>query len=520
MFELNCSSCHGADASGTDRAPNLQGLGPATVDFWVSTGRMPLAVASAQPVQKPPGFTRKQTLQIVAFVNSLAPAAPDYPLGHPQCQPVGGRPAPRATRCSSSTARAATPSPARVTRSSNGFFAPSLHKIYRRADRRGDPHRPDPDAALRAGQPLEPASGRHRQVRHAGRSSTPPTKAASGSAASGPWPRASSGCSSGWAGSCSWRSGSGTANERRHRAPSSEHRRGRRATAPPAGLPVTKFDDPHLQPYAKNPRRAEMLIGVLLLLGLAGFCAYGGLYWVGGQTQWEAVFGGVGFFAFGFGLSAWGKYLLPQGPFVEERHDLALDRARGRGHGGRHRGPGQDGVPPARLPRHHPRCGGRGDGHRARLPPPALAGPTAAEDVSTTTNWQTGSNVVDLDGKRIHQADLEVGGALTVFPEGFAGSSVDQTMLIRAGRQGHRHAARPRDLGSQGVPGVLQAVHPRRLPGGPVRRGSPEAVVPVSPVAVQRARGGQAGVRPGPPPPAAAAAQIDSGGFLRGPGRL
>ncbi len=46
------------------------------------------------------------------------------------------------------------------------------------------------------------------------------------------------------------------------------------------------------------------------------------MYWVGGQTQWEAVFGGVGFFAFGFGLSAWGKYLLPQGPFVEERHDL------------------------------------------------------------------------------------------------------------------------------------------------------------------------------------------------------
>lgn len=88
-------------------------------------------------------------------------------------------------------------------------------------------------------------------------------------------------------------------------------------------VPVTRFDDPHLLPYAKNPRRAEMLIGLLLLLGLAGFAAYGALYWVGGQTQWEGVFGGIGFFAFGFGLSAWGKYLLPQGPFVEERHELA-----------------------------------------------------------------------------------------------------------------------------------------------------------------------------------------------------
>ena len=72
------------DASGTDRAPNLQGVGPATVDFWVSTGRMPLADATAQPIQKPPRFDRTKTLQIVAFVSSLAPTGADYPSGIPQ----------------------------------------------------------------------------------------------------------------------------------------------------------------------------------------------------------------------------------------------------------------------------------------------------------------------------------------------------------------------------------------------------------------------------------------------------
>ena len=146
LFELNCSSCHGADASGTDRAPNLQGLGPATVDFWVSTGRMPLAVATAQPVQKPPRFDRKQTLQIVAFVNSLAPTAPDYPLGHPAASTWRPATSPRATRCSCSTARGATPSPAPVTPSSDGYVAPSLHKIYPRqiaeAIRTGPTHMP------------------------------------------------------------------------------------------------------------------------------------------------------------------------------------------------------------------------------------------------------------------------------------------------------------------------------------------------------------------------------------------
>ena len=85
LFEANCASCHAPDASGntTLGAPNLQGLGPATVDFWVSTGRMPLANASAQPVRHPNRFSRKQTLEIVAFVSSLAPTSADFPQGIP-----------------------------------------------------------------------------------------------------------------------------------------------------------------------------------------------------------------------------------------------------------------------------------------------------------------------------------------------------------------------------------------------------------------------------------------------------
>ncbi|HTT87165.1 MAG TPA: hypothetical protein VMF60_07350, partial [Acidimicrobiales bacterium] len=97
---------------------------------------------------------------------------------------------------------------------------------------------------------------------------------------------------------------------------------GTKTTEADVSYPVASFDDPHMQPLAKNPRRTEMVVAVMLLVGLAGFAAYGGVYWVGGQTQLEAVFLGVGLFGFGFGLSAWGKYLLPQGPFVEDRHPL------------------------------------------------------------------------------------------------------------------------------------------------------------------------------------------------------
>ena len=74
LFQANCSSCHGPQANGRiGVAPNLQGLGAGTVDFWVSTGRMPLANTSAQATRKPPRFDRIQTLEIAAWVQSLTP---------------------------------------------------------------------------------------------------------------------------------------------------------------------------------------------------------------------------------------------------------------------------------------------------------------------------------------------------------------------------------------------------------------------------------------------------------------
>ncbi|MGA2521394.1 MAG: Rieske 2Fe-2S domain-containing protein [Acidimicrobiales bacterium] len=202
-----------------------------------------------------------------------------------------------------------------------------------------------------------------------------------------------------------------------------------------AALPVSAFDDPHLQPYAKNPRRAEAIVGLILLVGLAGFAAYGALYWVGGQTQWEGIFMGVGLFAFGFGMSAWGKYLLPVGPFEEQRHSLAgtepeveamaaavTDRGqmifRRRGFLGTILGAGAGVM-----------------GLVLGFPLLRSLGPQPKKSLAVT-NWTKGAYLVDLNGRRIHQSDLEVGGSLTVFPEGFIGSAgnqaVDQTMLIRA----------------------------------------------------------------------------------------
>jgi ubiquinol-cytochrome c reductase cytochrome c subunit len=80
LFAANCASCHGGDAAGTERAPNLLSLGAGTVDFWVSTGRMPLADSSIQATTKPPRFNKLQSLEISAYVQSLAPGGVKVPV--------------------------------------------------------------------------------------------------------------------------------------------------------------------------------------------------------------------------------------------------------------------------------------------------------------------------------------------------------------------------------------------------------------------------------------------------------
>jgi ubiquinol-cytochrome c reductase cytochrome c subunit len=86
LFLENCASCHGTQANGvpangtTGAFPNLVGLGPATIDFWVESGRMPAADPRAvQANRRTPRLSQTQALAIAAWVNSLSPSYPDIP---------------------------------------------------------------------------------------------------------------------------------------------------------------------------------------------------------------------------------------------------------------------------------------------------------------------------------------------------------------------------------------------------------------------------------------------------------
>ena len=73
IFLKGCSSCHGINAEGAQIAPSLIGVGAASVDFQVGTGRMPMADMSTQAMRKDPIYNAEETAALAAYVASLAP---------------------------------------------------------------------------------------------------------------------------------------------------------------------------------------------------------------------------------------------------------------------------------------------------------------------------------------------------------------------------------------------------------------------------------------------------------------
>lgn len=78
LFLANCSSCHGKNGEGSKAAPSLIGVGAASVEFQVATGRMPGQASGPQLMVKKRQFTDEQIAQMAAYVATLGdgPAIP------------------------------------------------------------------------------------------------------------------------------------------------------------------------------------------------------------------------------------------------------------------------------------------------------------------------------------------------------------------------------------------------------------------------------------------------------------
>jgi ubiquinol-cytochrome c reductase cytochrome c subunit len=81
VYLRDCAVCHRADGEGIPhRGPTLLGVGAASVDFWISSGRMPLAAVGDEPTRAAPRYPRIMVQALVRYVARLAagdaPAVP------------------------------------------------------------------------------------------------------------------------------------------------------------------------------------------------------------------------------------------------------------------------------------------------------------------------------------------------------------------------------------------------------------------------------------------------------------
>lgn len=210
-------------------------------------------------------------------------------------------------------------------------------------------------------------------------------------------------------------------------------------------MPVATLSDPHMGDAARDPGRIEKLIALVFVASILCFAGFGAAYW---QNADPWVLGGTigaGMLLLGFGLTAWGKYLMPQGPFVEERHPLASTTDE------------RDAMSAALVERsavvvkRRKMLGGLFAvgagvfGIVALFPLLRSLGPLPANSLEVT-DWRRGIRLVDANGRPVRRGTLVTGGIMTVYPEGSVivdkspqpfitedGQAIDQTVLIRLG---------------------------------------------------------------------------------------
>ena len=208
----------------------------------------------------------------------------------------------------------------------------------------------------------------------------------------------------------------------------------------PVAITGLAADDPHLQPAARRPELVEQVIAVLFVIGIILCLGFGVAYWQNWApwTLGATMGGGLSFL--GIGLIAWGKYLMPRGPFVEERHTLANTEEDRNAFAAAIVERGGSVIKRRKL------LGGLlGTGVGiftvvGAFPLIRSLGPMP-KGTLFHTDWKKGTYLVDITGRRVNVSDLAIGSIVTVFPEGKQntdnGQAVDQTVLIRLSNENY-----------------------------------------------------------------------------------
>jgi ubiquinol-cytochrome c reductase iron-sulfur subunit len=162
---------------------------------------------------------------------------------------------------------------------------------------------------------------------------------------------------------------------------------------------------------------------------LAAVCllALAVVYAVGGQPQAEGALLGCGLLSLGAGLVLWAHWLMPRGPFVQERHAL---------------GGTESELEAFEETLEHPEgvsrrkllvgglLGALGALGVALLFPIRSLGPNPGSSLFRTP-WRRGVRAITGDGRPVLARDVPLDGLVTIFPAGHPDSADGQVVLMR-----------------------------------------------------------------------------------------
>jgi ubiquinol-cytochrome c reductase iron-sulfur subunit len=196
-----------------------------------------------------------------------------------------------------------------------------------------------------------------------------------------------------------------------------------------------------------NERHAELVVAASFGVTVVAALALAAVYLNGGNVQAEGALLGVAFAGLAVGFVLWAHRLLPSGPDVQERHELASSEAEReeleedfeRGH-----------VIGRRKIVVRALMAAAGALGVAALFPIRSLGPRPGKSLSRTP-WSPGARLVTEDGSPVRLAEVEVGALATVFPEGHAGSADAQTVLVRVEEGLLRPPADRKDWSPEGL---------------------------------------------------------------------
>jgi ubiquinol-cytochrome c reductase iron-sulfur subunit len=177
---------------------------------------------------------------------------------------------------------------------------------------------------------------------------------------------------------------------------------------------------------ARAGRGALLAFGAFVVAALC-LLALAVVYAVGGQPQAEGALLGAGLLAFGAGLVLWAHWLMPRGPFVQERHELASSE--------RERDALEQTLEhPEGVSRRKLLVGGLlgalGALGVALVFPIRSLGPNPGSTLERTP-WRRGVRAITDDGRPVRASEVPTDGLVTVFPDGHPDSADGQVVLMR-----------------------------------------------------------------------------------------